>query len=92
MAGCTCGVDVPINEHTTACPASLYQAGIQRGRAEERNASVRFLRHWAALSSAFRDLEGRDTLYQFAKRLEDGEQWLPPGRTEPRDPSHDNPR
>lgn len=44
MVDCTCGVDVPINMHTTACPASLYQAGIQRGRAEERTSIVAWLR------------------------------------------------
>jgi hypothetical protein len=58
---------------------------------EERAAAVRFLRHWASLSGAFEDVEGRALLHQFAKRLEDGEQHLPPGVTTTRDPSDDIP-
>lgn len=58
---------------------------------DERAQAVRFLRHWASLSSAFEDVAGRDLLYQFAKRLEDGEHMLPPGVTTVRDPSKDMP-
>ncbi len=60
-------------------------------RQAERAASVRFLRHWAMLSGAFEDTDGRDLLYQFAKRIEDAEHHLPPGVTTERDPSHDRP-
>lgn len=31
---CTCDGIVPSDTHDVSCPASLYQAGIQRGRAE----------------------------------------------------------
>ena len=57
----------------------------------ERASAVRFLRHWASLSSAFEDVEGRDLLAQFANRLEDGEHLLPHGVTTVRDRSRDMP-
>ena len=58
---------------------------VGRSRAVEREAVVRFLRHWARLSGAFEENGGRDLLAQFANRVEDGEHLLPPGETFVRD-------
>ena len=41
---CTCGGHVHYDDHAVRCPASLYQAGIQRGRTEAREACVSELR------------------------------------------------
>lgn len=41
---CTCGGHVYYDDHGVGCPASLYQAGIQRGRKEAREACVSELR------------------------------------------------
>jgi len=33
---CNCGGTIVPDTHSVSCPASLYQAGIQRGHAEDR--------------------------------------------------------
>lgn len=44
---CNCGGTTVPDTHPVSCPASLYQAGIQRGTAAERTRVVAQLRTWA---------------------------------------------
>lgn len=49
---CNCGGQVPMTDHRITCPASLYRAGIERGREEMRAAIVAFVRTKISRGSA----------------------------------------
>jgi hypothetical protein len=59
---CNCGGTTIPDTHTVACPSSLYQSGIQRGRREALGEVVAWLRHdpsWNARTMTAVEIERR---------------------------------
>jgi hypothetical protein len=64
--GCTCQGPTAGCDHTVSCPASQYQAGIQRGRKEGREAIVKWLRDTARHDNPWHLGDAADCIEQLA--------------------------